>query len=882
MARQQPTYIQKLTVKFLRAASQQSSGNMRNLGGILLGGDPGIGKTTFMELFSDLTGIYLITIEVPHIVEEHIINIPFLVYNPQSGTKQAGSSQLQDKDPTNNDEYDMVLADSNLFTQIQRAQSLPDQQYVAMMTDPHPNTNRQRIAQQLYQGLGGTEQKIPPMIQQLRQNFNCILFFDEYFREAPVRIRNILRDTINGNIGMHKIPANTFIVYASNMKDEGLDTIPLNTQMSQRIEFKAPTSKEWFTWLETKFRNDPHVQMQPEILQAFKKLIDDTTISKNDVASGVRISPRRWEQLLLYVNQSLPVEDRKDGVALITNVRNNFINYETSEYAKLSEKVVKATVKLIKATSTIRDIKPTEKTSGSDWTDALNHHIKTHMKSGKHRKYIPVISGAPGIGKTSMIDKIAENNNLVAVAIDSSRLSAEDVIGMPIPGQRREKKMEVKFTVPQLFHQIEREIEDAAEEHFQEFVEKHGEEQAQKEIAKWEQQEWKYLLFFDELNRVDTKTFNSLRRIILEKNFGPSSDGKGGMLHLPDGSIVVGALNPDPETGGTESMTGHFRDVIDIIQAELSWSKTRQFLLNKKNTGISDAAIDTAMFIIDEFVKKFKTKDEDVDKEQAPYHIMAGTNPIYVSPREYDALFSNMAPALDDVKKEILSAGDEMTEHEGEELLADEVGEYMESGLLFPVEKAESAAPEEFVSLVRQWIETKLSKKIYSSLITKRVKTEDTWSGVLSKYISGDRDVSKMLADSNINNRMNATNAAQFVEEVSAGISAALDNDKKFKELILNTDHPKITFKDGKITKDPNETTHRLGNIIMGLLFTLHQHEFQYDRIMAIGKALSRGAKQSLKAAKGLSEDEHRDVVNAIVHLRADVHDALVEIKDES
>ncbi len=80
MARANQTYIQKLTVKFLRAAKQQGSGNMRGLGGVLLGGDPGIGKTTFVELFSDLTGIHLITIEIPHIVEEHIINIHFLCH----------------------------------------------------------------------------------------------------------------------------------------------------------------------------------------------------------------------------------------------------------------------------------------------------------------------------------------------------------------------------------------------------------------------------------------------------------------------------------------------------------------------------------------------------------------------------------------------------------------------------------------------------------------------------------------------------------------------------------------------------------------------------------------------------------------------------------
>ena len=138
MARQN-TYIAKLANKVLRAGVAQSRGNMHGLGGLLLGGDPGVGKTTFMELFSDLTGIHLITIEVPHIVEEHIINIPFIVYNPDTETKKSDSSQLRDKDPTNKDEYDMILADSNLFTQISSARSVPNDQYVANMTDPNPN-----------------------------------------------------------------------------------------------------------------------------------------------------------------------------------------------------------------------------------------------------------------------------------------------------------------------------------------------------------------------------------------------------------------------------------------------------------------------------------------------------------------------------------------------------------------------------------------------------------------------------------------------------------------------------------------------------------------------------------------------------------------------
>ena len=882
MARADQTYIQKLTTKFLRAAKQQGSGNMRGLGGVLLGGDPGIGKTTFVELFSDLTGIHLITIEIPHIVEEHIINIPFLVYNPDDGSKTAGRSELHDKNPNNKDEYDMVLADSHLFTQITNSRTMPDQQYLQRMTDPNPNNNRARIAQDLFQRLGGNETTVPPAIAAVRKNFRCILFFDEYFREAPVRIRNILRDTINGNLGIHKIPSGTFIVYASNMSDAGLESIPKNTQMAQRIEFQTPSKKEWFAWLETKYKNDPKVELKPEVLEAFKKIVDDGDLSTDDVKSEVRTSPRRWEQLVVYINQSLPVADSKDAKALLTNVKNNFVNYETGEHAEeLSKKVMKMVAELVKSTSNVA-INANETSEGEDWTENLDHHIRQTMKSGKHRKYIPVISGAPGVGKTSQIDRMARKHNLIAVPIDTSRLNPEDVIGMPIPGQRSEDQQEikVKFTVPQLYDEIRREIKSATKDHFEALIEQHGEENAKGEFQKWEDQEWKYLIFFDELNRVDKKTFNSLRRIILEKNFGPSSDDSGGVLSLPDGSVVVGAVNPSQDTGGTESMTGHFRDVIDIINATPSWDKTRNFLLNRGNKGISPESIDATMLILDEFVKKFGDKTGKHSKNQAPYFLSVGDGEaIYVSPREYESLFSNMASALDDVADEILSDPD-MSTSEAKEIISDEVGEYLESGLMFPVEKTETIAPEEFIALVKDWADT-LVNKVFSVLISKKVKTQSSWGTVLEPYMSGKKDMSSMPNDSKINTAMNETSLGQFIEHVSDELVSVLKDEGTLKKWVVDENSPKLALNNDQI-EETGEQTSKLGSFIMGLLYTLQLHEYQYDRIAGVGKTLSRGVSTALKKVTGISDENRRDIMTAAVELRSDIQDALTEIRDES
>lgn len=875
------TYFGKLLKKTLQQADQQAKGNRNGLGSILLKGDPGVGKTTFLELVGAVTGVDLITIEVPHIVEEHIINIPFLVYNSVTGQEKTGTTKLEAKQE--GDEYSMVLADSNLFTQIQSAQPISDQEYIQYILSDNPTSNMQRIARKMFEQMGGSPDHIPEQINAMRHNFKCILFLDEYFRDTSVRIRNILRDMLNGNIGMHQIPKGTFLMYASNMRDEGLVEIPQNTQFSRAIEFKAPKKDEWFAWLEAKYENDPDVQLQPEVLSMFKKVIDDKDLSVTDTNSQVRSSPRRWEQLVLYVNQSLPADDRADAVALMTNVRNNFINYETGEYSeKIVNKVTKAVAALIKKMShgSADDVTEHDKTEGQDWDQLLNHHIKQQVKSGKHRKYIPVISGAPGVGKTTQMRAVALDNNLIYLPVDTSKLNPEDVIGLPIPGKRSEdnSQMTVKFTLPNLLEQINSLRKERAKQFFDWVEQQYGPEEAQKRFEKWKGQRYKYLLFFDELNRVgNQKTFNSLRRVILDKNFGPNSEGTGN-LKVPDDVVMVGAINPATDTGGTESMTSHFRDVIDVIQAEPSWSRTRSFIMGKPNKGASPEALEAAMFVLDEFAKKFGDKSGNVDKDRAPYYLhVGGEANMYMAPREYDAMFSNLWPEIDDVKDEIL-ADEELSKEDGTEMLFDTIYEGITETL--PTWKHQDIAEEEFHQLIYEWVD-QLLPKIYSKVISKQVLSQDTWHGVLEKYLTGKRSPTAMPNDSSVNNRMNATSMQQFVDEVSASIHEVLKSKENMSKYILEQDQDEVVLGDDTISTG-TEKTSVLNNALKGFLYTLSIHEYQYDRILAIGKSLYRGAKEALKGVTGLSEEERYDIVYALSELRTDLIDALEEIKNEA
>lgn len=117
------------------------------------------------------------------------------------------------------------------------------------------------------------------------------------------------------------------------------------------------------------------------------------------------------------------------------------------------------------------------------------------------------IWGAPGIGKSSLVEQFAEDVGLPCVSLLGSQLAPEDIIGIPrINGDTSE------FLPPKM-------------------------------IAKKEP----YVLFLDELNACSQEVQKAFYSLIYEKRIGE--------YHLPEGSIVIGAGNRVQDSAIVKTMS---------------------------------------------------------------------------------------------------------------------------------------------------------------------------------------------------------------------------------------------------------------------------------------------------------------------------------------
>lgn len=812
--------------------------------GMLLTGDPGTGKTQRIALLSKVLGIDLITVEAPHIVEEHIINIPFIVFEPAKNKETVETTTLK------GDLYKVVLADSNLYTALKKADHVSDTQHLKNIY----KSSKDVVA--TYEALGGTPTELPEEIVDIRKQFKVILFLDEYFRQNSPRIKNMLRGILNGKIGNHDIPKGAYVVYASNMHDEGLSEIQKNFQF-ENVEIKNPSKDEWFTWLVNKFEDDKHVRLKPALINRFHHILDDEDMSHNDIGADVRTSPRRWEQLLLYINAALPAKDEKDAIGLMTNVKTNFRNYLEGDHSILAKKVLEATATLIKETSGF-EVSATAQNSASDWRSTLKHQIETKMKLGDMRKYVPIIAGLPGIGKTAQAYDLAKELDLRFIDLDCSTLTSEDVAGLPLPSANEDdpEKIETIFSMPSLYQLLMEKIKEEDKKYLKKLEKQFPKEYDEKK-KEYEARQYKYLIFFDELNRNSPKVFNGIRRVLLEKNFGPSNKGKGKLLELPSSAIMLGAINPDDN--GAERLTKHMQDVLDIMDAKSSWKDTLSYLSHEKNEipGAPKEIHHLSLAIVKLLANKFETKAPEVEPDHRPFFWDISKNgqgqEVYISPREYNQLYVGMGRSINrqinKIKKLDFNSmkQEDLMKLEGK--LRAKIFKAIKKNtkfILFKHNAVEDFFYHDLEAYIMHSDDIDLGENFFykKAVNVKEISLEK----VIGKYLEGDSD--KIADNDSFLVYLQNADIQTLRENLADVLTSKIADDASVKKFIFDHAHPalRLAVDDKLFTKkdlsndvlpngiilDESKKVSLLENFFRGVAFSLQIHSIANDRINVI------------------------------------------------
>lgn len=808
--------------------------------GYLLGGDTGVGKTSFIRDLGALLGLELVIIETPHIVEEHIIDIPFIVVKP-SGESKTQHVSVDTKGSQH--QFDITFAKSNLYVTLTKSQKIGDAQLLATV-------NRRKDLALIWEKLGGTETKIPSEIANIRKKFKAILFLDEYFRQTSTSIRNMLRSILNGRIGSNKLPSDVYVIFASNLVDQGVGDI-LENEDFKLLNFDTPDLDEWFAYMLTKYQNHSKVKLDDELMKKFYDLLKKHkgSLSLDDVAADVRISPRRWEQLLLYINGSMPVKDQRDAELLLKNVEVSFKNYQDGQRAQMAEAVLGAVKDLLKDRQKITASETS--VDDSDWRETLRHQIETRIKVGSSRKYIPVIGGLPGAGKTKHITDLATDLNLVPVFVDVQNLSPEEVIGTPLAKQGASENIEVTFSRPPLWDDINRQMKEGEAHLLERLVKFKGEKEGKALFDAWKKADVRYMIFFDELNRTNTKVFNAVRKVLLEKEF--NEDYK-----LPEDSVIVAAINPTGK--GTQELTKHVRDVFDVIPVGISWTKFKKHL-DSVDLGVSKEAADVSRQALNAIVEHFRVKGEKRGNVDPHFYLSVGPTPLYISGREYTDLLAGLARATDRAYgREVEHLGD--PDHDAgksEMIVRTAMSRAIRHSLEYIINVKHAVDSPEFMKDLEEWIKF-TDKFSLGSAFKKRVESTKSLKDLLSKSFEDKNE--DLFNDLEFVNYITSIDPVVYKEELVEFLVTSVVTDAKSAvakfgpRKLLNVKTKKTKIVD-------NEEISKLEFIQREIIHAIHMHDIS-NKMMDMTKAALRVALQKIA-------NLDRDLVNHVMVLSRDM-----------
>lgn len=664
--------------------------------GLMIGGDTGLGKTSFIKQLGRILGLPVVIVEVPHVTEEELINIPFIVVQPNGQTAKGVETikpDGEDGSTVRRTKFGLQLSKSYLVSTLEKLQKLPL---------PTPETLKPHDAElfkQLTATRGGAKE-----INLIRNQYDRILFLDEFFRQTNPTIVNILRNILNRQIGNDDIPDGTYVAYASNLMDTGgaLAKQTSHTTFDQ-LKYPAPTVNSWLNFMISN-TSDQELKFKKDVIEAFSAGMSDNDLDFRDLTSNVRSSPRRWSEVLMYINSAYPFTSADQVSILKTSILRQFRS-EGGEYSPTSVVIEDIINKLIQKSGI--DMKKIKPVPPDKWRDVLAQNVLTKLTVGENKKYVPVVQGPPGVGKTAVAGVFEkEPYNLRFIFVLASTLSSDSVSGIPIADTSKDE-IETSFGKPELAMLIDRKIKKAREAYIARLKRK-SPTTWKEDFAAWEQQPYKYLIFFDEINRVkNVGVFNALRRVILEKSFNDHD-------RLPEGSLVIAAMNPSDIGGTTVPLTEHFKDAIEIIDAESSWNDwvayTEKVVLpDIKNLPYepSDVAINTGWTIISRWPEAFTEKKRG-QRSNHQFHVNVGEgDEIYMSPRDYTNLLYSLVKGLDREFNDLVDRmddGESLSDQQINIALVDAAYEKIEATLSNKFYQAQMQEPPGFMDLVYDFL----------------------------------------------------------------------------------------------------------------------------------------------------------------------------------
>ena len=242
----------------------------------------------------------------------------------------------------------------------------------------------------------------------------------------------------------------------------------------------------------------------------------------------------------------------------------------------------------------------------------------------------------------------------------------------------------------------------------------------------------------------DEKTFNALRKLLLEKQFDENHK-------LHDDVMIATAINPNDTA--TRTLTKHTMDVLDIIDVALDWGQFTNFLDTKeKFIDLSEEiGFDIHKFgvnVLRDLADQFKS-DIDVEGNELtspmvrPYYWNTPDGEvIYISPREFDQVITSF---IDGVHEDVLDMEMEknvgLDEEEVEEIkksIKNNFSDAWKSTIDFVGTKHQLNTND--ISRILKMIETKI-KKDYDTMIEELLQkvgsknvTNISEIGELAKY----------------------------------------------------------------------------------------------------------------------------------------------------